>query len=115
MPTLHDSAKGPEIQAALDELVLGWADVTPGKMFGSHAYRAKGVLFGMIGGKGLILTKLQPEQREGAAKEHNAHAFVGRGKEVPAWIEFPLEDAAGIAPIASLVHDAYENALAEAG
>ena len=115
MPALNDSTKGPEIQAALDDLVLGWPDVTPSKMFGSHAYRARGVLFGMIGGRGLLLTKLQTEQRESAAHEHDAHAFVGRGKEVPAWIEFPLEDAAGVAPIAPLVRAAYENALTEAG
>ena len=114
MPPLNDSTKGPEIQGALDELVLGWPEVTPSKMFGSHAYRAKGILFAMIGGKGLILTKLQPEQRQLAAERHDAHAFVGRGKEVPGWTEFALEGSAGVAPIASVVRDAYQNALAEA-
>ena len=113
MPKLNDSAKGPEIQAALDELILGWPDVTTGKMFGSHVYRAKGVLFAMIGGRGLILTKLQAEQRQVAAEEHHAHAFVGRGKEVPAWTEFALGNAAGVASVASAVRDAYDNALTE--
>jgi len=79
MPALHDSTKGPEIQAALDGLVLDWPDVSTSKMFGSLAYRARGVRFAMIGGKGLILTKLQPGQREIAAMEHDAHPFVGRG------------------------------------
>jgi len=114
MPKLNDSAKEPEIEAALDELILGWADVTTGKMFGSRVYRAKGVLFAMIGGRGLILTKLRAEQRRLAAGEHDAHAFVGRGKEVPAWTEFALEDAASVAPVASMVRDAYDNALTEA-
>lgn len=114
MPALNDSAKGPEIRAAMDRLVLGWPDSTPSKMFGSHAYRARGVLFAMIGGKGLILTKLRDEQREAAARDHDAHAFVGRGKVVPAWIEFPLDDAGGLASFAPMVRCAYENALAEA-
>ena len=114
MPTLHDSTKGPEIQAALDGFVLGWPDVSTSKMFGSLAYRARGVLFAMIGGEGLILTKLLPEQRENAAGEHDAHPFVGRGKEVPAWIEFSLENAAGVATLESTIRDAYENALTEA-
>jgi hypothetical protein len=68
----------------------------------------------MIGGKGLILTKLQPEQRESAAGEYDAHPFVGRGKEVPTWIEFSLENAAGVVTLESAIRDAYENALTEA-
>ncbi len=114
MPPLNDKTQGPWIQAALDELVLGWPDVTTGKMFGSRAYRAKGVLFAMIGGEGVILTKVEPDQRESAARGNRAHTFVGRGKEIPAWIEFPLEDATGVAAMASMVRHAYENALAEA-
>jgi len=39
---------------------------------------------------GLILTKLRAKRRQVAAGEHVAHAFVGRGKEVPAWTEFAL-------------------------
>ncbi len=114
MPPLNDKTKEPWIQAALDELVRGWPDVTTGKMFGSRAYRAKGVLFAMIGGEGLILTKLEPEQRESAARESRARPFVGHGKPIPAWTEFPLGDAAGVAALASRVRQAYENALAEA-
>jgi hypothetical protein len=40
MPKLNDSTNGPEIQAALDRLVLRWPDVSTSKMFGSPAYRA---------------------------------------------------------------------------
>jgi hypothetical protein len=111
MPTLDDSDKGPGIQAALEGLILGWPDVTSSRMFGSPAYRAKGVLFAMIGGKGLILTKLEPDQRLTAAERYGARAFVGRRKEVPGWTEFSVEDGEGIEPISSLVRDAYENAL----
>ena len=114
MPPLYDKTKEPGIQAALDELACGWPDVTTGKMFGSRAYRAKGVLFAMIGGEGVILTKLQPAEREIAARESRARVFVGHGKEIPAWIEFPLQDATGVAAMASMVRLAYENALAEA-
>lgn len=113
VPALNDKTKEPEILAALDELVLDWPEVTTGKMFGSRSYRAKGVLFAMIGGKGLILTKLRPEQRQVAVEKHDAHAFVGRGKEVPAWTEFALDEAAGLQSIAAMVRDAYENALTE--
>ena len=114
MPALNDKTKQPEIQIALDELVLGWPHVASGTMFGSRSYRAKGVLFAMIGGEGLILTKLKDEQRKIAAEENNAHAFVGRGKTVPAWTEFALEGAAGLATVAPLVREAYQNALAAA-
>ncbi len=114
MPPLNDKTKQPAVQAAMDELVRNWSHVTTGKMFGSRAYRAKGVLFAMIGGEGVILTKLEPDQREIAAREHRARTFVGHGKEIPAWIEFPLGDATGVATIASMVRHAYENALTDA-
>ncbi len=114
MPPLNDKAKEPGIMAALDELVLGWPDVTTSKMFGSRAYRAKGVLFAMIGGAGVILTKLEPNQRETAARNNRARTFVGHGKEIPAWVEFPVEDGAALVSMASLLRNAYENALREA-
>lgn len=113
MPPLHDKSKEPTIQAALDELTREWPEVTTGKMFGSRAYRARGVLFAMIGGQGVILTKLQRDQWAVAASSSDAHTFVGRGKEIPAWTEFPLEDAAGVAGIAPMVRHAYDNALAD--
>lgn len=114
MPKLNDTAKGPEIEAALDDLVLGWPDVTTGKMFGSRAYRANGVLSAMIGGSGLILTKLNDAQRQQAAEENDGHAFVGRGKELPGWTAIALEGAARLAAVSPMVRAAYENALAEA-
>ena len=115
MPALDDMSTGSEIRAAIDDLVLEWPDVSPGNLFGSRAYRADGVLFAMIGGKGLILTKLDPEQRERAAGAHGAHPFVGHGREVPAWIEFRLTGAEGVSVVGEMVSDSYANALAEAG
>ncbi len=114
MPPLNDKTKEPWIVAALDELVRDWPDVTTGKLFGSRAYRAKGVLFAMVGGEGVILTKLQPDQVAIAAKENRARTFVGHGKEIPAWIEFPLEDATGVTRMASMIRLAYEQALNDA-
>jgi hypothetical protein len=114
MPPLSDKTKGPEIAAALDHLVLGWPDVSIGKMFGSRAYRAKGVLFAMIGGEGVILTKLRPDQREMAGRENHARSFVGHGRELPGWVEFPVAAAADLDLIAPMVRHAYENALSEA-
>ncbi len=114
MPPLNDKTREPALQAALDEIVHGWPDVTTGKMFGSRAYRVRGVLFAMIGGEGVILTKMRPDQQEIAARESCAHTFVGRGKEIPAWIEFPVEDGTGVAALASMIRHAYENALAGA-
>ncbi len=69
----------------------------------------------MIGGEGVILAKLQPDQVAIAAKENHARTFVGHGKEIPAWIEFPLKDATGVIAMTSMVRDAYENALNDGG
>ncbi len=114
MPALNDLSRGAEIKAAMDDLVAAWPDVTQGKMFGSPAYRARGVLFAMIGGEGVITTKLAPEQREAASKKFGAHAFVGRGKEVPAWIEFAVSAGSQLDSLSQFIRDAYDNALVEA-
>ena len=115
MPRLNDPATEAALRGALDDLILSWPDVSPGRMFGSHAYRVRGVLFAMIGGEGLVLTKLGEEQRRLAAAEHGAHAFVGHGRELPGWTEFALADGTGVAAVASLVRAAYDNAVLEAG
>ncbi len=114
MPGLNDKTNEARIEAAVDALVQSWPDVAIGKMFGSRSYRAKGVLFAMIGGDGLILTKLDPQQRAAASDVHDAHPFVGRGKEVPAWIEFAVVGAADLERLATVVRSAYDNALREA-
>lgn len=114
MPALNDKTNGAEIQQAVDTLALPWPDVATSKMFGSRAYRAKGVLFAMIGGRGLILTKLDPRQRDAAAEAHDGRPFVGRGKVIPGWTEFRLVAASDLDPLAALVRNAYENALSEA-
>lgn len=114
MPPLNDKTKGPEIEAALDHLVLGWPDVSTGKMFGSRAYRAKGVLFAMIGGEGVILTKLRPDERKMAGRDNDARSFVGHGRELPGWVEFPVTGASDVDLMAPMVRRAYENAKSEA-
>ena len=113
MPTLNDETDEAEIQQAVDTLALPWPDVAISKMFGSRAYRAKGVLFAMIGGRGLIVTKLDPRQRDAAAEAHDGRPFVGRGKAIPGWTEFRLSVASDLDPLAALVRTAYENALRE--
>lgn len=114
MPTLNDKTDEAEIQQAVDMLALPWPDVAISKIFGSRAYRAKGVLFAMIGGRGLILTKLDPRQRDAAAEAHDGRPFVGRDKVIPGWTEFRLSVASDLDPLAALVRNAYENALSEA-
>jgi len=114
MPPLNDKTKGPEIKEAMDGLVLAWPEVTESKMFGSACYRASGVLFVMIGGKGLITTKLSSEQRDTAIADSEANIFIGRGKEVPAWTEFPVDGAADVTTLESVLKDSCQNALDEA-
>jgi hypothetical protein len=115
VPRLDDRGTETALREALDDLVLGWPEVTTGKLFGSHAYRAGGVLFAMVGGEGLILAKLGEEQRRLGAAECGGHPFVGHGRELPGWTEFALADGAGVAAVSSLIRDAYENAVKEAG
>ena len=114
MPALRDPSMADEIQAALDEVVLSWSDITPSKMFGSNCYRAKGVLFAMIGGKGVITTKLSSEQRLAAETKSGANAFVGAGKVVPSWTEFPVSSADDVVAIQAILRHSYDNAVAEA-
>ncbi len=114
MPALNDKTDEGAIRQAVDTLALPWPDVATSMMFGSRAYRARGVLFAMIGGRGLILTKLDPRQRSAAAEAHDARPFVGRGKVIPGWTEFRLVAASDLDPLAALVRNAYENALGEA-
>ena len=103
VPKLNDPGTETALREALDDLIFGWPEVTTGKMFGSHAYRAGGVLFAMIGGSGSIFTRLGEEQRRLAAAHCGARAFVGHGRELPGWTELALSDAAGVAAVSSLV------------
>jgi hypothetical protein len=115
MPLFEDPAKEAEIQSALDRLVLDWPDTARGRMFGAWAYRARGVLFAMVAGDGVVLTKLTPSEREDAIQNWGARAFVGRGRAVPGWMAFTLESAADLDRLEMLVRAAYRNACEEAG
>jgi hypothetical protein len=97
---------------AVEEVVLGWPEVTAGKMFGCPSYRAAGTLFVFVTDEGVVLTKLSEDERARADEELDAEVFVGHQGDIDKWRVVKM-DGADASPLAPFLRMAYERALTE--
>lgn len=67
-----------ELRQALEEQVLNWTGVTKKKMFGCPCYKANEKLFAFLVTNGIVITKLQPSDREEQVNTEPATSKPGK-------------------------------------
>jgi hypothetical protein len=107
-----EETSGPT-RDAVEDVVLGWPDVTAEKLFGCPSYRAAGKLFAFVSDEGLVLTNLTEPERAKADAELGPEPAVELAGRSAKWrfVAVGEEDAAQVAPFLRM---AYERALKEA-
>jgi hypothetical protein len=75
-----------ELREAFEKEILGWANVTSKKMFGCPCYLANGKMFAGMVTKGIVITKLTPEERDELGKVHEIKPFVVGERTMKNWV-----------------------------
>lgn len=100
-----------ELRQAFEEQVLNWTGVTRKKMFGCPCYKANEKLFAFLITNGIVITKLQPSDREELASEHQTSYFQAGKKTVKNWVKLPIKNLEQLDAIMPFVKKSYEEAL----
>ena len=58
------------LKEAFDEKILQWPDVITRKMMGCPSYMAKGKMFALVVTRGLVLTKLDEQEKQNLTDVH---------------------------------------------
>jgi hypothetical protein len=100
-----------DLRLALEKEVLNWAHVSTKKMFGCPCYQAKGKLFVFLVTKGIVITQLQPVDREDLASKYKTSFFQAGKKTVKNWIKLSITKREELDNIIPFVRKSYEEAL----
>ena len=103
------------LRRALEDAVLGWPEVDTKKMFGCPSFMAAGKLFAFVVTKGIVLTSLSEDEREGVRAEFETQPFTPGGSHVKSWVLVPMTSADEIDALLPWIEASYEGALAKAG
>ena len=114
MGRYYTEETGGATREAVEEIVLGWPEVTASKLFGCPSYRGAGILFAFVSDWGLVLTKLSDEERVRADEELGPEPEVDLAGKSAKW-RFVEVDDGNTAQVAPFLRICYEHSLAEAG
>jgi len=103
-----------DLRLALEKEVLSWAQVSKKKMFGCPCYQAKGILFVFLVTKGIVITQLQPDEREELSSQHQTSFFQAGKKTVKNWKRLSIKNREELDKVMPFVRKSYEKALLKA-
>lgn len=98
-----------DIRLAFEEHVLNWAGVTKKKMFGCPCYKVDDKLFAFLVTKGVVITKLDENEREAITNQFHTTSFQAGKKIVKNWTRIPTEYKSDIDKIMPFVKKSYNN------
>lgn len=100
------------LKEAFDEKILQWPDVTTRKMMGCPSYMAKGKMFALVVTRGLVLPKLDEQEKENLTDVHEWEPFKAH-RTVKKWAHLKT-DPEDIEKLLPFIKASYRNALKEA-
>ncbi|MDD1676672.1 MAG: TfoX/Sxy family protein [Methanomicrobiales archaeon] len=89
-------AESKLLREKFEAIVLGWEGVTKKTLFGSPSYAAGSVNFAMLVTGGIVLTRLDEEQRDRLLEDPNAGYFAAHGRIMKRWVRISIGDVSEI-------------------
>ncbi len=107
----YDEEAMTGVRHELEEVVLGWNNVTTKKMFGCPSYLAEKKLFAFLVSDGLVLTKLEYEDLEKMAETVDYTPFEVDGKKMANWAKISVQDRSEVQKLLPFIEESYLNTL----
>jgi hypothetical protein len=112
MPYYTESAS-QELREKFEYVVLSWKGVRKKILFGSPSYAAGDTTFAMLVDGGIILTRLDDDQKSALISGNQAEYFVGHGRVMKKWVLIPIRDPAEIENFLPSISASYARASEE--
>lgn len=97
----------------LEKRILRWANVSTKKMFGCPCYKADGKLFAFLVTNGVVITKLDQNQRETLSRRYDVSSFQAGKKIVRNWTRLSMNHKGELEEIIPYIRKSYESVLRE--
>ena len=98
-----------DLRIAFEDKILRWAKVTKTKMFGCPCYKADEKLFTFLVTKGVVITRLDENDREAISSQYQTTPFQAGKKTAKNWIRIPIESKSDVDKVMNFVKKSYEN------
>ena len=102
-----------DLRLALEKEVLSWAHVSTKKMFGCPCYQAKGKLFVFLVTNGIVITKLEPDDKKELSNQRQTSFFQAGKKTVKNWVKLSVKGTEELDTIMPFVRKSYEHTIHE--
>jgi TfoX/Sxy family transcriptional regulator of competence genes len=100
------------LKTAFDEIILQLPDVTTRKMMGCPCYMANGKMFALLVTGGIVLTKLNEEEKQSLAELYEWRPFEAH-RTIKKWAYLKAESS-DLENLLPFIKASYRNALKEA-
>ena len=87
----YEEEETQELRKALEEEILSWPKVTHRKMMGCPCYLAGGKMFAGLVTRGMVITKLTPEEKDELGEVHTVEPFTMGARTTKKWARLTLE------------------------
>lgn len=109
----YSEAEMGHLRSALEEVILGWPQVSTKKKFGCPSYLAGGHMFAMLVTDGIVITKLDLDDRAALSEEHGSEPCPEHKKSIKHWVRIPIYKKVDLDKVMPFVKKSYEIALQE--
>lgn len=110
--TRYDAERMQEIKMVLDRALLPHPGVTARQMFGVPAWLAGGKVFVLLVTGGVVITRLDEDDRQEMSARFATLPFVGHGSVVRRWVQVVISGPEDIDPLLVWIEKSYRAALA---
>lgn len=111
--TWYNEDETKELRKAVEKEILAWPQVNYKNMFGCPCYLAKGKMFAGLVTKGVIITKLNQQEKDKLQKLKAIKPFVAGKKTINSWVHVDLEPHE-LKAIMPYVKKSYDRAIGSA-
>ncbi|HTY14898.1 MAG TPA: hypothetical protein VMC42_04255 [Methanoregulaceae archaeon] len=109
----YSEAESADLRLKIEEIVLEWPGVVKKMLFGSPAYAFGKTYFAMLVTGGIILTRLDDEEKAWLLGDPHAGYFEGHGRKMTKWIHIRILSLSDVDRYLPCLRSSYENARDE--
>lgn len=103
----YNEEKMHNLRLKIEREVLNWPDVTTKKMFGCPCYKYNEKLFAFLVTGGLVLTKLNEQDKMKLSKEFKVKPFIAATRTMKGWPQIPVDKTSDIEKIIHFIKKSY--------
>jgi len=103
----YNEEKMKNLRLKIEKEILSWPNVTTKKMYGCPCYKNKEKLFAFMVTDGIVLTKVNEEDKIKLSKEFTIKPFQATTRTMKNWPQIPVDETSDLQKIIPFIKNSY--------